>query len=179
MATALTEVDAFTSTVVAPDDGDDLVAAAFGVPYQALANRTRWMLNRKTVAYFDINAADYSITSTGADQALNTIVVPMKAGETLMINTCAGLWGTAGSSVQAFAYVNVNGVRLIEQWASFMHNATHVTVDGISGGMLPFSLAAGYVATADGNVTVGHALGVTIGSGDTRHPSTLNILRVR
>jgi hypothetical protein len=42
MPTNLTEVDEFTADVTVPEDGDDRNAASVEVPFQALANRTKY-----------------------------------------------------------------------------------------------------------------------------------------
>jgi hypothetical protein len=46
MAHALTEADAFTGSVTVPDGGDARTAASVETPFQALTNRTNYMLLR-------------------------------------------------------------------------------------------------------------------------------------
>ncbi len=86
MPLPLTEADAYTADVTVPEDGDSRNAASVEGPFQALANRTEYLLRRGRSAAYHVTAsgvgagATLTLTtqrqSTGFSVAANAVTVP-------------------------------------------------------------------------------------------------------
>lgn len=126
MSANLVDVDAFTSPVVVPTDGDALTAASVLQGFQPLANRTRNLDNR--VGGLAISAGNWvvggSLFAQNAKYDLTTVGVilgsdlSLSGGNTVIIAT-AGVyqitWGTtleggdAAAGLELGSYLDRNG----------------------------------------------------------------------
>ena len=186
MSTALTEIDEFTTAVFVPDDGDDFAAAGFKIGPQSLANRTRNLLNRRSLAYaliytpISVSGVYESVqggAGTGERVLLTQVAIPVAIGDVLLVQSSAyAEIGGGGGSATVLHKIKIAGA------VAMQHR--HVAPDAGAGNVASINMhaTAHYIAVAAGTVDVSQAFQVpttTSAPQLTAIPTYLSILKVR
>jgi hypothetical protein len=175
VTTPIVEADAFTASVLAVDDGDDMAATALNPAPQALANRTRYLYNRRATggiaSYFPAPFGGvYPTANVGqSDSTVGPVVIAVRAGDTLIVTASTGLepYSAYPGGYSVRHSIEINGVEYAAQSA---------VASGTSG--MPLSLSCGYTAAADGTVSVVERFAFLSGGLTWRNPAHLTVIKV-